>query len=100
MAVAFYNPISDDFHIKLCNSTTFDEQVDACTQYIHEFLSIIQNFYGIHKCNLGRCQVRLYFESLEIYSKNLRKSNRHLRKNFVQISQKYPEGFKDCVALA
>ena len=83
MAIAFLNPISDDFHVKLCNVTTFDEQVDFCIDHIREFLSIIKTFHNIGKCNLEKCQVRLFFEGLEMYSKNLRKSNCHLRKKFV-----------------
>ena len=41
MAIAFFNPVSDDFHIKLCSATTLDEQVDVSTDHIHEFLFII-----------------------------------------------------------
>ena len=83
MAIAFFNPISDDFHVKLCNVTTLNEQVDVCTDHNREFLSIIKTFHNIRKCNLEKCQVRLFFEGLEMYSKNLRKSNCHLRKKFV-----------------
>ena len=83
MAIAFFNPISDDFHVKLCNVTTLDEQVEVCTDHNREFLSIIKTFHNIRKCNLEKCQVRLFFEGLEMYSKNLRKSNCHLRKKFV-----------------
>ena len=63
-------------------------------------MSVINLFYGIRKCNLERCHVRLFLEGLEMYSKNLRKSNHHVKKDFVWISGKYQEGFKDCVALA
>ena len=50
MATAFFNPVSDDFHIKLCSATTLDEQVDVSTDHIHEFLFIIKTFHNICKC--------------------------------------------------
>ena len=81
----------------MCNSSELDEQIDVCIGNIHEFLSIIRTLHGISKCSLERCQVRLFFEGLEGYSKNLTRSYRFLRKNFVDLCQKYPVGFKDCI---
>ena len=52
MAVAFLNSISEKFNIKLCYVTTLDEQVDVCTDHIHELLSVIKPFHNIFKCNL------------------------------------------------
>lgn len=83
MAIPFYNPVSDYFHKKLCQSFTFEEQLDVCIDHIHEFVSVINVFHGIRKCDLERCHVRLFLEGLEMYSKNLRESNHHLKKNFV-----------------
>ena len=99
MAIAFFHPISEDFYKKLYNSRDLDEKIDAFIKNIHECLSIIQTFYGIRKCNLERYQIRLFFEGLESYSKNLRRSNRFLRKDFIDFCQKYPLGFIDCVPV-
>ena len=45
-------------------------------------------------------QVRSFLEGLESYNKELRKSRRLLRKNFIALCKKYPVGFRNCVALA
>ena len=52
----------------------------------------------IGKFNLERCQVRFFFECLESYCKGIR-SNRFLRKNFIDLCQKYPVGIRDCVSV-
>ena len=91
MAIAFYNPISEDFYNKLHNSCDLDEKI-VCIDNIHEFLTIAQTVHGVCKCNLERWQVRLFFEDLESYSKNLTRSDCFLRKNFADLCQKHPEG--------
>ena len=45
MAIALHNPVSDDFHVKLCNTTTLDEQIDVCINNVCEFLSIVEKFH-------------------------------------------------------
>ena len=65
MAIAFFNPISEDFHGKPINASYPDEKIEVCVGNINKFLSIIKTFHGIHKCNLERCQVRLFLEGLE-----------------------------------
>ena len=62
-----YNPISDNFQEKLTNSSSFDKKVDTCVNNLDEFLSIVEKFHGIHKCNLERCQVMLFFDGIESY---------------------------------
>ena len=52
MAIAFYNPISEDFYNKLHNSCDLDEKIDVCIDNIHEFLTIAQTVLGVCKCNL------------------------------------------------
>lgn len=60
------------------------------------FLSIVEKFHGIRKCNLERNQVMLFFDGIESYRNQRRKSNCLLRKHF-----KYPViVFKDCVFIA
>ena len=90
MAIAFYNPISEDFYKKLHNSCDLEEKIDVSINNIHEFLSIINTFHGICKRNLERCQVRLFFEGLESYC--------FLRKNFIDLYQKYPVSVRDCIS--
>ena len=41
MAIAFCNPISEDFYKERHNSFDLDEKIDVCIDNIHEFLSII-----------------------------------------------------------
>ena len=53
MAIAFYNPISEDFYNKLHNSCDLDEKI-VCIDNIHEFLTIAQTVHGVCKCNLER----------------------------------------------
>ena len=65
MAITFFNPISDNFHRKPTNASYPDEKIEVCVGNINEFLSIIKTFHGIRKCNLERCQVRLFLEGLE-----------------------------------
>ena len=69
MAIAFFNLISDDFHRKLSNSSSFDIKVDACVDHFHEYMI---TFHRIRKCNLERFQVRLFFKDIEAYSKDRR----------------------------
>lgn len=99
MVVVFYNPISEEFHNKPHNSCNLDEKIDACVQYVHEFLSIIQTFHGTRKCNLEKCQVGLFVDSLESHSKNLRRSSRFLRKKCTDPGEKYLTGFMDCPSV-
>ena len=100
MAIAFFNPISEDFHIKLSNASYPDGKIEVCVNNIHNFVSVIKTFHGLRKCDLERCQVRLFLEGLESCGKDLRKSRRLLRKNFTELCEKYPVGFKDCIAIA
>ena len=100
MDVAFFNPISEDFHTKLSNASYHDRKIEVCVDNIHNFLSIIKTFRGLCKCELGRCQVWLFLEGLESYSKELRKTTRLLRKNFTDLCEKYPVGFRDWTAIA
>ena len=44
MAIAFYNPISEDFYNRLHNSCDLEEKIDVYIDNIHEFLSIVQTF--------------------------------------------------------
>ena len=100
MAIAFFNPISEDFHIKVTNATYHDEKVEVCVNNIAEFLSIIKTCHSIRKCNLEKCQVNLSIEGLESYGKKLRKSSHLLRKNFANLCEKYLTGFRHCIAIA
>ena len=97
MAIAFFNPISEDFYNKFCNSSDLDELIDVCVDNVHEFFSVIQTFHGICNCNLENCQIRLFFEGLENCTKNLRRSSCFLRKKFVSLCEKYSFGFRDYV---
>ena len=99
MVVAFYNPISEEFHNKPHNSCNLDEKINACVQYVHKFLSIIQTFHGTRKCNLEKSQVGLFVDSLESYSKNLRRSSRFLRKKYTDPGEKYLSGFMNCFSV-
>ena len=45
MAIAFYNPTSEDFYKKLNSSYDIDEEIDGCIENINFFLSIIQIFH-------------------------------------------------------
>lgn len=99
MAIAFSNPLPDDFYNRVHNSCNFDEKTDFCAVNIHEFLSIIKIFHGFCKCSLERCQVRLFFEGLESYSSSLRRSDSFVTNNFIDLCQKYPVGVKDCVSI-
>ena len=99
MAIAFFNPISEDFHIKFTNATYHDEEIKVCVDNIAEFLSIIKTCHSICKCDLEKCQVKLFIEGLESYGKKLRRSSRLLRKNFTNLCEKYPTGFRHCIAI-
>ena len=97
MSIAFFNLISDDFHRKLSNSSSFDNKVDPCVDQFHEYMI---TFHGKRKCDLERFQVSLFFEDIEACSKDRRKSNHLLKKAFVNLCEKYPIGFRDCVSIA
>lgn len=94
MAIAFFNPIYGDFYNKLYDSSNLDDLIDVCVDNVHEFLSIIQIFHGVHNYNLEKCQMILFFEVLENYTKTLRNS-RFLSKKFVSLCEKYPFDFRD-----
>ena len=96
MAIAFFNLISEDFHTKHSNASYPDEKIEVCVDNIHNFVSI---FHGLRKCDLENCQIRLFLEGLESYGKELRKNRRLLRKNFSDLCEKYPVGFRDCIAI-
>ena len=100
MPIAFFNPVSEDFHIKLTNATYHDEKIEVCVDKIAEFLSIINTCHSIRKCDLEKCQVKLFIEGLESYGKKLRKSSRLIMKNFTNLCEKYPTGFTHCIAIA
>ena len=100
MAIAFFNPISEVFHIKITNATNHDEKVEVCVNNIAEFLSIIKTCHSICKCNLEKCQVKLSIKDLESYGKKLRKSNHLLRKIFANLCEKYLTGFRHCIAIS
>ena len=100
MAIAFLNPISENFHIKLTNATYHDKKIEVCVDNIAEFLSIIKTYHGVHKCDLEKCQVKLFIEGFESYGKKFRKSSSLLRKNFTNLCEKYPAGFRNCIAIA
>ena len=90
MTIPFFDPISEDFHIKLTNATYHDKKIEVYVDNIAEFLSIIKTDHGIHKCDLEKCQVKLFIEGFESYGKKFRKSSRLLRKillNFVRNIQ-------------
>ena len=57
MDIAFFNPISEDFHTKLSNASYHDRKIEVCVDDIHNFLSIIKTFHGLRKCELRRFQV-------------------------------------------
>ena len=99
MAIAFCNLISADFYRKLRNSSDLVQLINVCINNICEFLSIIWTFCSIREYNLEMCQVRLFFEGLKGYSKDLRRSNCFLRETFIDLCQKYPVGFKDCISV-
>ena len=100
MAIAFLNPISADFYIKLTNATYHDEKIEVCVNNIAEFLFIIKTCHSIHKCNLEKCQVKLFIEGLESYGKKLRKRSRLLRKKFINLCEEYPAGYRHCITIA
>ena len=77
-----------------------DEEIKVCVNNIGKFLSIIKTCHSIGKCNLERCQVKLFLEGLESYGKKLRKSSCSLRKNFTDLCEKYRTGFRHCIAIA
>ena len=97
---AFFNPMSEDFHRKLTNATYLDKKIEVCVNNIGEFLFIIKTCNSICKCNLEKCQVKLFLEGLESYGKKLRKSSRLVRKNFTDLCEKYPTAFRHCIAIA
>ena len=99
MAIAFFIPISEDFHTKLSNASYPDGKIEVGVDNIYNFVSIIKTFHGLRKCDLEKCQVQLFLEGLESYGKELRKSRRLLRKNFNDLCEKYPVGFRDCIAI-
>ena len=100
MAITFFNPITEDFHIKPTNATYLDEKIEVCVDNIGEFLSIIKTCHSIRKCDLEKCQVKLFLKGLESYGKKLRKSSCLLRKNFTNLCEKYLSGFRHCIAIA
>ena len=69
MAITFFNPISEDFYIKLTNATYHDEKIEVCVNNIAECLSIIKTCHSIPKCDLEKCQVKLFIEGLKSYGK-------------------------------
>ena len=100
IAIVFFNPISEDFPRKLTNATYPNVKIEVCVDNIGEFLSIIKTCLCIDKCNLEKCPVKLFLKGLESYGENLRKSSRLLRKNFTDLCDKYPTGFRYCIAIA
>lgn len=98
MAIAFYNPTSEDFYKKLNSSYDIDEKIDGCIENINFFLSIIQIFH-ILSVIWKIVKYDYFLESLKSYSKNLRRSSHFLRRTFfIDLFQKYPVSFRDCVS--
>ena len=98
MAIAFYNPTSEDFYKKLNSSYDIDEEIDGCIENINFFLSIIQIFH-ILSVIWKIVKYDYFLESLKSYSKNLRRSSHFLRRTFfIDLCQKYPVSFRDCVS--
>ena len=51
MAIAFYDPISEDFYNKLNDSCTLDEKIDVFVENIHEFLC---PFFMLFRSNIKK----------------------------------------------
>ena len=73
MTIEFFNPISEDFHMKLPNASYVYGKIEMCIDNIHNFVSTIKTFYGLHKWDLERCHVQLLLGGLESYGKKFRK---------------------------
>ena len=64
---------------------------------IYEFHSLIKPAHDSRVCDLEKCQVNLFYDSLSKCLENNVRSNRLLRRKIVSLSLLYPAGFRDCI---
>ena len=88
--------MKDSFYQKVLEVSTFDEKFDLCLENIKEFSNIILKIHDVGECNLPRCEIGLFSDSLYSYIHNSRRSQHLLLKNFYALCKKYPNGFDDC----
>ena len=55
MAIAYFSPLSEDFHTKLSNASYPDGKTEVCVDNIRNFVSMIKTFHGLRKCDLENC---------------------------------------------
>ena len=94
MAIAFFNPLSENSYSKLVNCADFNDLIDICVENINESFPAIKRIHDSQPCNLETCQVRSFCEGFENSLKdNLRRSSRFLRKELILLSEKCPVRF-------
>ena len=101
MSVAFFVPPSGSFYKKIQEVSSFDEKVDLRVENVDEFCAVIKKFHGLRGCALdpNLCVVGLFPENLYSYTQSGRKSPRLLRKFFIDLCEKNPQGFEECFKI-
>ena len=95
MSIPFFTPTSGSFYQKIQEVPSFDEKVNLCIENVSEFCSVIKKFHELRGCPLVCCVVGLFSDGLYNYiQKRGRRSPHLLKKNFVGLCKKYPQGFE------
>ena len=98
MLVAFFNLTSSSFYKKIQEVPSFAENL--CIENVDEFCAVIKKFHGIRGCTLDCCVIGLFFDDLYNYiQKKNRRSPRLLKKIFIGLCKKYPQGFETCFKI-
>ena len=75
---------------------SFDEKVSICLEIINEFADSIKKVHDVSKCTLEHCEIGIFSDDLHSYVYSKRRSSRLVKKFFLRLCEKYPQGFEDC----
>ena len=75
---------------------SFDEKVSICLEIINEFADSIKKVHDVSKCTLEHCEIRIFSDDLHSYVYSERRSSCLVKKFFLRLCEKYPQGFEDC----
>lgn len=97
MPIAFFNLTSSFFYQKIQEVPSFAENL--CTEKVDEFCAVIKKFHGIRGCTLDCSVIGLFSDDLYNYIQKRNRSPCLLKKNFIGLCKKYPQGFETCFKI-
>ena len=79
---------------------SFDEKVSICLENINEFAESFKKVHDVSKYTLDHCEIGKVSYDLHSYVYSKRWSSCHVKKFFLHLCEKYPQGFEDCFMVA